>query len=68
MWSARVRDPKWTPGVHHYFTDDTDEPTVPLRYIQCIPHVKKVKIIVNIQVWMDKYFLHTLRTTIISKN
>ena len=47
---------------------DTVEPTVPLRYIQCILQVKKVKIIANIQVWTVKDFLHTLRTTIISKS
>jgi len=46
---------------------DTVEPTVPVRYIQYILQVNKVKIIANIQVWTGKYFLHTLRTTIISK-
>ena len=50
---------------HNYF--DTDEPTVPLRYIQCILQVNKVKIIVNIRLWMGKYFLHTMRATIILK-
>jgi len=44
---------------------DTVEPTVPVRYIL---QVNKVIIIANIQVWTDKYFLHTLRTTIIIKN
>jgi len=43
---------------------NTVEPTVPLRYT----YILQVKIIANIQVRTDKYFLHTLRTTIISKS